>query len=97
MATHSTILAWRIPMDRGAWRAIVYGVSKSDMTVQLSISAYLKLLIFLLTIWIPSCIYMQILILYIFYFTRARVFQIFLTQPTVRNEFYNATQYTNLI
>ena len=20
MATHSTILAWRIPMDRGAWR-----------------------------------------------------------------------------
>ena len=22
MATHSSILAWRIPMDRGAWRAI---------------------------------------------------------------------------
>ena len=21
MATHSSILAWRIPMDRGAWRA----------------------------------------------------------------------------
>ena len=21
MATHSNILAWRIPMDRGAWRA----------------------------------------------------------------------------
>ena len=29
MATHSNILAWRIPMDRGAWRAIVYGVAKS--------------------------------------------------------------------
>ena len=29
MATHSSILAWRIPMDRGAWRATVYGVSKS--------------------------------------------------------------------
>ena len=23
MATHSRILAWRIPMDRGAWWAIV--------------------------------------------------------------------------
>ena len=30
MATHSSILAWRIPMDREAWRAIVYGVSKSQ-------------------------------------------------------------------
>ena len=25
-ATHSIILAWRIPMDRGAWRAVVQGV-----------------------------------------------------------------------
>ena len=29
MATHSSILAWRIPMDKGAWRATVYGVTKS--------------------------------------------------------------------
>ena len=29
MATHSSILAWRIPMDRGAWRAAVRGVPKS--------------------------------------------------------------------
>ena len=29
MATHSSILAWRIPMDRGAWQAPVYGVAKS--------------------------------------------------------------------
>ena len=29
MAAHSSILAWRIPMDRGAWQAIVYGVTKS--------------------------------------------------------------------
>jgi len=29
MATHSSILAWRVPMDRGAWRAAVSGVSKS--------------------------------------------------------------------
>ena len=34
MATHSGILAWRIPMDRGAWQATVhvYGVSESDKT-----------------------------------------------------------------
>ena len=30
MATHSSILAWRIPVDRGAWRAIVHGVAKSQ-------------------------------------------------------------------
>ena len=29
MATHSSILAWRIPMDRGPWRATVLRVSKS--------------------------------------------------------------------
>ena len=29
MATHSSILAWRIPMDRGAWRAAVHRVPKS--------------------------------------------------------------------
>ena len=29
MATHSSILAWRIPMDRGARRATVHGVTKS--------------------------------------------------------------------
>ena len=30
MATHSCILAWRIPMDRGAWRATVHGITKSQ-------------------------------------------------------------------
>jgi len=29
MATHSTILAWRIPMDRGTWWATIHGVVKS--------------------------------------------------------------------
>ena len=28
-ATHSSILAWRIPMDRGAWWTTVHGVAKS--------------------------------------------------------------------
>ena len=31
MATHSSILAWRIPMDRGAGWATVYGVAKSQI------------------------------------------------------------------
>ena len=29
MATHPSILAWRTPMDRGAWRVAVQGVTKS--------------------------------------------------------------------
>ena len=37
MATHSSILAWRIPMDRGAWWTTVCGVTKSQ--TQLSDSA----------------------------------------------------------
>ena len=30
MATHSSILVWRVPMDRGAWWATVHGVTKSQ-------------------------------------------------------------------
>ena len=29
-ATHSSILVWRMPMDRGAWQATVHGVAKSQ-------------------------------------------------------------------
>ena len=36
MATHSSILAWRIPTDRGAWRATVRGIPESDTTERLS-------------------------------------------------------------
>ena len=32
MATHSGIFAWRIPMDRGAWRATVQMVTELDTT-----------------------------------------------------------------
>ena len=30
METHSSILVWRIPMDRGAWWATVHGVTNSQ-------------------------------------------------------------------
>ena len=29
MATHSSTLAWKNPMDGGAWQATVHGVAKS--------------------------------------------------------------------
>ena len=34
IATHSSILAWRIPVDRGAWRATVHGVEKELDTTE---------------------------------------------------------------
>ena len=34
MATHPSILAWRILMDRGAWWAIVHEVAELDTTEQ---------------------------------------------------------------
>ena len=30
MATHSSILTWKIPMDRGTWWATVHRVAKSQ-------------------------------------------------------------------
>ena len=30
MATHSSILSWRIHMDRGAWQATIHNVTKSQ-------------------------------------------------------------------
>ena len=30
MTTHSSILAWRIPMNRGIWQSMVHGVAKSQ-------------------------------------------------------------------
>ena len=37
MATHSSILVWKNPMDRGAWQAIVHGIAELDMTEHLSV------------------------------------------------------------
>ena len=36
MITHSSILAQRIPMDKGHWRESLWGCKESDMTEQLS-------------------------------------------------------------
>ena len=44
MATHSSILAWRIPRDRGAWWATVHGFTELDMTEQLTLSLSGKLI-----------------------------------------------------
>ena len=54
MVTHSSILAWRIPTDRGAWWAnspwgglpgnSAWGCKESDMTEQLSTAHIRKLL-----------------------------------------------------
>ena len=43
IVTHSNILAWRIPMDRGAWQATVHGVAELDTTEWLSSSRGSKL------------------------------------------------------
>ena len=41
MAAHSSLLAWRIPVDRGAWWATVHGVTKSRTRLkQLSIHTW---------------------------------------------------------
>ena len=31
MATHCSLLAWRIPMDGGTWRATVHGITQSQI------------------------------------------------------------------
>ena len=37
MATHCSILAWRIPLDRGAWQATVHGVSTAQHAFHLNL------------------------------------------------------------
>ena len=32
VATHSSTLAWRVPMDRESWQALVHRVTESDTT-----------------------------------------------------------------
>ena len=57
MATHSSILAWRIPMDRGAWWATVHGVLKESSTTKHSQKNYCcVVLTWLLTSLTPLCL-----------------------------------------
>ena len=42
MATPCSILAWRIPIDRGAWWATVNGVAELDRTEQLSTAQHAR-------------------------------------------------------
>ena len=43
-ATHSSILSWRIPMDKGAWQATVHWVSKSQTRLTDCELAYMRTL-----------------------------------------------------
>ena len=43
MATHSIIVAWRVPTDRGAWQATVHGFAELDTAEQLSTTQQDKL------------------------------------------------------
>ena len=56
MATHSNILAWEIPMDRGAWWATVHGITELDTTEQLSITITVMFIITMRSIncWVRS-------------------------------------------
>ena len=56
MATHSSILAWRIPMDREAWQATVHGVTESGTTEQLSTEQYVCV-----CVCVCVCVYMTYL------------------------------------
>ena len=45
MATHSNILVWRMPTDRGAWRATVHGIAESYTTERLSTHIFINVVI----------------------------------------------------
>ena len=55
MTTHSSILAWRIPRNRGAWRATVHGVPESDTTALLHSLTHSLIHRFILTTY-PSVV-----------------------------------------
>ena len=50
MATHYSILAWSIPLDRGAWSVTVHGITELDMTEQLSIAQHIYIYVY---VYIP--------------------------------------------
>ena len=42
MATHPDILAWKISIDRGAWRATIHGIAELDMTERLRTHTHIR-------------------------------------------------------
>ena len=59
VATHSSVLVWRIPMDRGAWQATAHGITESDKTEQLSTAQHsLHMMTILLLIFHFGCFYL---------------------------------------
>ena len=48
MATYSSILAWKIPRDRGAWQATVHGVAKSRTHQETKRKAHMEVHILIL-------------------------------------------------
>ena len=45
MATHSSILAWGIPMDRGAWQATAHSVEKSWMWLKQCMHTFVSMIL----------------------------------------------------
>ena len=61
MATHSSIPAWRIPMDRESWRTVSGVAKKLDMTEQLSTYSHITYIKFFhLSDWYLSCHFLQL-------------------------------------
>ena len=44
MATHSSVLAWRNAMDRGAWQVTVHRVAKGQTHLKLTTHAHMHML-----------------------------------------------------
>ena len=61
MVTHSGILAWRVPMDRGAWWATAHGVAKGWQNWATKHSTYTHILL-----WEIDICFMSSSILFIF-------------------------------
>ena len=56
MATHSSILAWRISMNRGAWQATVHGVAELEKTERLTTAHKVHLSKFKISYYSIGCV-----------------------------------------
>ena len=60
IATHSSILAWKIPMDRGAWQATFLGSQRVELE-RLSTHTMGLLVNYLSFLSFPSCLHLSLL------------------------------------